>query len=193
VSDAITIRELRDDERAWANELYREIQFATSPPDAMALVAELNGERVGLGRLLWLAPDVMELGGIWTSASVRLRGVARTMVEALIARLPGEGAAGEGAAGEGAAGEDAAGEGAAGEGAAGEGAAGEGDGGRREGTERDRLVWCIPFAHLSAFYESFGFAVRPPPWPSAIAAKVAAVIAEGLPDVAVLARSSRRR
>jgi hypothetical protein len=38
------------------------------------------------------------------------------------------------------------------------------------------------------FYQSFGFAVRPAPWPPAIAAKVAAVIAQRLPEVVVLAR-----
>jgi len=49
-------------------------------------------------------------------------------------------------------------------------------------------LWCIPFAHLSAFYESCGFAPAPPPWPVSIAAKVAAVAAEGLPPAVVLVR-----
>lgn len=49
-------------------------------------------------------------------------------------------------------------------------------------------VWCIPFAHLAAFYQSFGFVVGPPPWPPALAAKVADCIAHALPEVVVLAR-----
>ncbi len=142
----MTIRDLRDDERAWANAQYRAIRFATTPPDAVALVAEVAGARVGLGRLVALAPGVLELGGIWTDDAVRGRGIARTMVAALLARLS------------------------------------EPDHG-----ERPR-VWCIPFAHLSAFYQSFGFAVSPPPWPPAIAAKLATIVADALPEAVVLAR-----
>jgi GNAT superfamily N-acetyltransferase len=147
VSDPITIRDLHDGERAWANERYRDIQFALTPPEAVALVAELGGQRVGLGRLVEHAPDVVELGGIWTEPSMRGRGIARAMVEALMARLPA-----------------------------------------RTAGAPPAPVWCIPFVHLSVFYQSFGFTVRPVPWPPAIAAKVAAIIAQGLPEVAVLAR-----
>src|SRR5689334_21786516 len=86
MSSAVTIRELQDGERAWANDLYRAIRFETTPPGAIALVAELNGERIGLGRLVAHAPEVLELGGIWTDEAVRGRGIARAMVEALLAR-----------------------------------------------------------------------------------------------------------
>src|SRR5690349_20798343 len=82
----LTIRELRADERAWANELYRAIQFATTPDDSLALVAERGGARIGLGRLVAHAPGVVELGGIWTDEAVRRGGVARAMVHALLAR-----------------------------------------------------------------------------------------------------------
>lgn len=147
MSDPITIRDLHDSERAWANERYRDIQFALTPPDAVALVAELGGQRVGLGRLVEHAPGVVELGGLWTEPSMRGRGIARAMVEALMARLPARTA------------------------------------GAPQGP-----VWCIPFVHLSVFYQSFGFAHRPAPWPPAIAAKVAAIIEQRLPEVDVLAR-----
>jgi hypothetical protein len=49
-------------------------------------------------------------------------------------------------------------------------------------------LWCIPFVHLGAFYRSFGFADRAPPWPAPIAAKVADCIALKLPEVLVLVR-----
>ena len=153
MSDAVTIRDLRDDEHAWANAQYRAIRFATTPVGAVALVAEHAGARVGLGRLVALAPDVLELGGIWTDDAVRGRGIARTMVAALLARLA------------------------------------EADRERPPvSAERPPGLWCIPFVHLSAFYQSFGFAVRSPPWPPAIAAKVAECVAHALPDVVVLAR-----
>lgn len=136
----LTIRELRADERAWANRHYRAIGFATTPDDSLALVAERGGARIGLGRLVAHAPGVVELGGIWTDEAARRGGVARAMVNALLARAG------------------------------------------------DAPLWCIPFAHLTAFYRSFGFAPAPPPWPAAIAGKVADIAAHGLPAIDVLAR-----
>lgn len=135
---SIAIRELRADERAGANAHYAAMQFATSPPDALALVAEHGGVRVGLGRLVAHAPDVVELGGIWTDEAWRGHGVARAMVDALLARH------------------------------------GAGP------------LWCIPFVHLAAFYQSFGFAPAAPPWPAPIAAKVAACVALAQPIVVLV-------
>jgi GNAT superfamily N-acetyltransferase len=86
MDQSITIRDLRDDEWAWADARYRAIQFATTPPGSVALVAERAGVRIGLGRLVAHAPDVVELGGIWTDEAVRGAGVARAMVTALLAR-----------------------------------------------------------------------------------------------------------
>jgi GNAT superfamily N-acetyltransferase len=164
VLGSITIRDLEDSERAWANAQYRAIRFAVTPPDAVALVAELAGQRVGLGRIVTHAPDVVELGGIWTDEAARGHGVARAMVSALLERLertereieaerPG---------------------------------AAQGPG--TTAPRGARRVWCIPFAHLAAFYQSFGFTVSAPPWPPSIAAKVADCIAQALPEVVVLAR-----
>jgi GNAT superfamily N-acetyltransferase len=91
MSASVTIRDLRHDERAWASAHYRAIQFAVVPAPAVALVAELaepggGGPRVGLGRLVAHGPDVLELGGIWTDETARGRGIARSMVTALLAR-----------------------------------------------------------------------------------------------------------
>jgi hypothetical protein len=58
---------------------------------------------------------------------------------------------------------------------------------RAEAAHPERL-WCIPFSHLSAFYQSFGFGVSVPPWPPSIAAKVSHCVEEALPDVVVLVR-----
>lgn len=89
VTASITIRPLREDELAWAAERYREIDFQTTPTGSIALVAELAGERVGLGRLVPLGPGSVELGGIWTADAARGRGVARTMVRELFDRAAG--------------------------------------------------------------------------------------------------------
>jgi GNAT superfamily N-acetyltransferase len=141
----LDIRPLRDDELPWAAERYREIKFAASPPGAIGLVAELEGQRVGLGRLIEHEPGVIELGGIWTDPAARGQGVATAMVAALL---------------------------------------------ERAGPVK---LWCIPFAHLAAFYESFGFEAARPPWPPAIAAKVAGLRDEHMPSIVVLVREPRRR
>lgn len=89
MADGLAIRELRDDERAWAAALYQSIDFAATPPDSIALVAERAGARIGLGRLVHHGPGVVEMGGIWTDEAARGGGVARAMVTALIARRDG--------------------------------------------------------------------------------------------------------
>ena len=97
MASSITIRDLHDNERAWANAQYRAIQFSPTPPGTVALVAEAiehGGARVGLGRLIAHDPDVLELGGIWTAETVRGHGVARAMVTALLARVARAGYAG---------------------------------------------------------------------------------------------------
>jgi GNAT superfamily N-acetyltransferase len=86
---SITIRALRADERAWASAQYAAMDFAATPPDAVALVAERDGSRVGLGRLVAHRPDVVELGGIWTDEAARGQGIARAMVHALLDRHDG--------------------------------------------------------------------------------------------------------
>jgi GNAT superfamily N-acetyltransferase len=144
MASPVEIRDLRDDERAWADAQYRAIQFAVAPAPAVALVAERDGARVGLGRLVALSADVLELGGIWTDDAARGSGIARTMVTTLLIRATQLGSPGP--------------------------------------------LWCIPFAHLGAFYRSFGFTDRAAPWPAAIAAKVAECIAHQLPEIVVLAR-----
>jgi len=87
VRGTITIRDLHDSERPWANAQYRAIRFTATPPGAVALVAERGGARVGLGRLITHASGVLELGGIWTDEAARGHGVARTMIAALLGRL----------------------------------------------------------------------------------------------------------
>jgi len=185
VTEPLTIRDLRDDERDWASERYRAIRFATTPSGSVALVAERAGVRIGLGRLVAHAGGVVELGGIWTDEAARGAGVARAMVSALLARA-GHAAPGEQSAGEPEAAVERSAMGSGNPAGSAGGAGSEASGGEASGAI-DRL-WCIPFAHLAAFYRSFGFAPVAPPWPPPIAAKVAECIAHALPDVVVLAR-----
>jgi len=138
-SETIMIRTARGDERAWANERYREIRFAPTTPADLQLFAVAGGQPVGLGRLVRIAPDAVELGGIWTAEFARGRGVASLMVSTLL-----------------------------------------------DHARTERTVWCVPFRHLSHFYLRFGFAIAPPPWPSAIDTKVVTCRVRGQ-DVETLA------
>jgi predicted GNAT family N-acyltransferase len=87
---SVSIRDATPGERAWADERYREIQFAPTRESHRVLVAEQDGAPVGLGRLVPIEPGVVELGGIWTSDAARGAGVARRMVAALLERAAAE-------------------------------------------------------------------------------------------------------
>jgi hypothetical protein len=50
----------------------------------------------------------------------------------------------------------------------------------------DAEVWCVPFSHVVSFYESFGFAAAPRPWPAPITSKIEAGIALGHPVAGAL-------
>src|SRR5215470_13594589 len=73
MAEPVVIRELRDDECAWADARYRAIQFATTPPGSLALVAERGGDRIGLGRLVTHAPGVVAVAVADSSQGHRLR------------------------------------------------------------------------------------------------------------------------
>ncbi len=101
---------------AWVNEQYRSIGFLPSDGvDETIVIARVNGERAGLGRLKRIDADSAELGGIYVFPSYRKKGVAAAVVASLVA----------------------------------------------EG-KRYKTLYCLPFEHLRAFYESYGFIMTDP-------------------------------
>ena len=81
----IRIRRSRPDELDWVNGCYSAIGFALS--DAVhdvILIAEVDGQRAGMGRLVTIEANVMELGGIYVLEPFRRFGVAGDLVEHLI-------------------------------------------------------------------------------------------------------------
>ena len=56
----------------------------------------------------------------------------------------------------------------------------------------DTRLWCIPFAHLAAFYESFGFLRAAPPWPPGVAGKLSACAKHPIPTGVVQVREPTR-
>lgn len=79
------IRRSRPSELAEINARYERIDFQPSTPADLQLVAEHGGAIAGLGRLVRLTPTLLELGGIWVAEHLRGDGVARAIVNALIA------------------------------------------------------------------------------------------------------------
>ena|SRR5215468_10365707 len=83
-----TVRPAGPADRDFIARTYASIEFEHGAADDV-LVAEHEGERVGLGRLVPVAADTVELGGIWTDERHRRLGVAALVVRALLDRAAG--------------------------------------------------------------------------------------------------------
>lgn len=102
-------RALRED-IDWINRRYDEVDFVHSRFDNEVIaVAECEGSKAGLGRLVTLSGNCLELGGIYVFNEFRGKGIARSIIDFLLSHRDGQ------------------------------------------------TVYCIPFAHLTPFYEQFGF------------------------------------
>jgi len=83
-----TVRPAGPADRDFIARTYASIEFEETPADDV-LVAEHEGQRVGLGRLVPVGDDAVELGGIWTDERHRRLGVAALVVRALLERAAG--------------------------------------------------------------------------------------------------------
>src|SRR5215213_9215384 len=87
----MAIRAARTDEADWVNERYREVRFIPSDLTRdLVLIAELDGQRAGLGRLVPVYDQTYELGGMLVFDAFRGRGVARTLIDELVRRAGGK-------------------------------------------------------------------------------------------------------
>lgn len=69
----------------WVNMQYRSINFLPSNySNELIAIAEVNGERAGVGRLVRVNEHVMELGGMFVADGFRKLGIARSIVTFLI-------------------------------------------------------------------------------------------------------------
>lgn len=139
----LTLRPLLPGELDWANTRYADIGFQPSTADDLIVVAEVDDTPAGLGRLVPVAGDSGELGGIYVFPEFRDQGIARHLVNDLLARSP------------------------------------------------YATLYCIPFAHLLAFYGSFGFrpVADPAGVPPEVAGKVRWCRSTYPDDVGLLVRS----
>lgn len=85
-ASACTVRQLAASELDWANARYAEADFVASSSDDLIVVAEIGGEKAGLGRVVSIDAATGELGGMYVLPAFRGANVARAIVEALIAR-----------------------------------------------------------------------------------------------------------
>ena len=84
------LRTARPDETGWINEQYAKVRFIPSDPaNETIVIAELDGLRAGLGRLVDAGQGAYELGGMFVFDQFRGRGVARAIVDELIRRAEG--------------------------------------------------------------------------------------------------------
>lgn len=87
-----SVRRARPEELREINSIYSAIDFKASDRDdlqlGLQLVADSGGSIVGLGRLVPVAPELLELGGIWVADHFRGDGTARAIVSALIEAAP---------------------------------------------------------------------------------------------------------
>lgn len=86
----IEVRPAELDELEWANARYAEVEFRPSSPSDLIAVAEVMGERAGLGRLVPVEPGAEELGGIYVFPRFRSLGVSKAIIEFLVQRARAE-------------------------------------------------------------------------------------------------------
>ncbi len=80
----VTIRRAREDELDFVNLLYRRADFVASDADDIVLIAEVACERVGVGRLVPVGDDAVELGGMYVVDAHRGGGLGRAIVARLV-------------------------------------------------------------------------------------------------------------
>jgi predicted GNAT family N-acyltransferase len=88
----VSIRRAKKSEMEWINESYDAVQFLHSnfEKEVIAL-AEITNQKAGLGRLVNINEKNKELGGIYVFEAFRGRGIARKIVQFLLAQSsPGQ-------------------------------------------------------------------------------------------------------
>jgi len=81
----IQLRLVQKSEIAWVNTCYDQVEFMHSSFDNEIIsVAEFDGQRAGLGRLVKIDEKHLELGGMYVFEPFRKKGIAKEMVKFLL-------------------------------------------------------------------------------------------------------------
>lgn len=84
----ISVRLAKKSEMSWVNECYDKVEFVHSDFDKEIIcIAEVDGEKAGLGRLVRVNKNNLELGGIYVLDSFRGKGIAKEIVKFLIKQV----------------------------------------------------------------------------------------------------------
>jgi len=85
-----SIRTAGDKDAQWINERYAEVQFQPSDlAKETVVIAEIDGDPAGLGRLVDVDEHSCELGGMLVFERFRGRGAARAIIDALLKHARG--------------------------------------------------------------------------------------------------------
>ena len=82
----ITVRAAHPDELDWINQRYADIDFVPSTLEDLIAIAEVDGERAGIGRIVRLGAGSGELGGMYVLERYQGLGLARRLVGWLVAQ-----------------------------------------------------------------------------------------------------------
>ncbi len=82
---SMTCREAAASELSWINQKYDEVGFVHSSQTDYLVIAEIDGEPAGIGRLVAIGEASGELGGIYVFPAYRRKGVAEKIVGQLVA------------------------------------------------------------------------------------------------------------
>lgn len=84
----LTIRKAQPTELNWVNAQYQQINFQLSDySNELIAIAEVNSKKAGVGRLVTVDGNTLELGGMYVLENYRKDGVARTIVSFLMAQV----------------------------------------------------------------------------------------------------------
>ncbi|MBL8300859.1 MAG: GNAT family N-acetyltransferase [Rhodanobacteraceae bacterium] len=82
---SLQIKRLDPSELAWANERYAEVDFLPSPATDFVAVVFVGDNPAALGRVTQLTATVGELGGMYVFPEFRGSGIAKQLVDYLVA------------------------------------------------------------------------------------------------------------
>ncbi len=81
----VSIRTANRSEMDWINERYDEVEFVHSHFDKETIaIAEIDGKKAGIGRLVIIDANHLELGGMYVFEEFRNRGIAGKIVAFLL-------------------------------------------------------------------------------------------------------------
>ena len=86
----LSLRTATPDDAGWIQEQYNNLHFLLSDlARETVVIAEVDGTRAGMGRLVPAGDGILELGGMFVDDAFRGRGVAKAIVDELIRRAGG--------------------------------------------------------------------------------------------------------